>query len=67
MLILTLASNGECTAMQLAEVAWPDPDDMPDMWCDCIRRRISKLRRILHPLGWQIVNRPGYGWRLKPL
>jgi DNA-binding winged helix-turn-helix (wHTH) protein len=40
--------------LALSEAVWPDPDVMPDGWCDVLQVHLSSLRRLLRGIGSEI-------------
>lgn len=41
--------------MDLAECLWPDPDDMPDCWCEMLRVQVCRLRKALESINSEIT------------
>ena len=54
-IILALLGNPYLTYMDLAEIIWGHPDDIPDFWLDPLRCRVWKLNRKLARFGQRIV------------
>ncbi|GAA0623434.1 helix-turn-helix domain-containing protein [Thalassospira tepidiphila] len=40
--------------IEIAEVLWPDPDDMPDHWASVLQVTVSALRKKLRQVGSEI-------------
>ncbi len=54
-IILALLGNPYLRLMDLAEIVWADPDDMPDQWLVALRCRVWKLNRKLARMSARIV------------
>lgn len=64
-LMTALVFSGEMTRDEAAEILWPDPDRMPDLWHNALWCVLSRLRTKLRPFGWDIESRYGFGWKLE--
>ncbi len=49
MVILALLGRPFLTRMDMVELAWEHPDDMPDQWLPLLWARLWKLNRKLAP------------------
>ena len=64
-LLLALMGRPLLARDMVSEVLWPDPDLMPNEWCNVIDMVFFRLRRKLVGSGWTIKTRTGQGWSLK--
>ena len=55
------------STLDLTEVLWPDPDQMPDTGEQCVRATINRIRHVLKRIRsrWRIVNVYRIGYRLE--
>ena len=64
-ILLALMARRYCSKELLAEILWPDPDDMADTWADVLSVNVTTLRQKLRDFGWAIPASNRQGWTLK--
>ena len=58
--VLALLGNPYLTRMEMAELLWEHPDDMPDVWLPLLWSRVWKLNKKLAPFRPSNRLAPGY-------
>ena len=56
MIVLALLGRPEMTRLDLAEVVWPDPNTMPDVWDATLRSHVCTLNKRIARHGHRVTS-----------
>ena len=55
LIVLALLGSPALSEVELAEIRWPEPDDMPDTWAECLHVQICRINALILSAGVRIT------------